>query len=100
MMEFTPIQPLWPSLTRPVQEVDQKTPVSSLFASVFQSAIDNVRETSRIKSHMEYQLATGQIDNPAEVSLAITKAEIASDLLVEIRNKALDVYNEMMRISL
>lgn len=99
-MEFTPIQPLWPSLTQPAPEVEKKTPVSSLFASVFQSAIDNVRETSQIKSHMEYQLATGQIDNPAEVSLAITKAEIASDLLVEMRNKVLDVYNELMRISL
>ena len=99
-MEFMPIQPLWSSLTQPVQEVDRKTPISSLFSSVFQSAIDNVRETGRIKAHMEYQLATGQIDNPAEVSLAITKAEIASDLLVEMRNKALDVYNELMRISL
>lgn len=98
-MEFTPIQPLWNSLTQPVQEVEQRTPVSSLFSSVFQSAIDNVRETSRIKSHMEYQLATGQIDNPAEVNLAITKAQIASDLLMEMRNKAIDVYNELMRIS-
>ena len=100
-MEFTPIQPLWESLTQPVQSVQPagRTPASSLFARVFQSAIDNVRETSRIKSHMEYQLATGQIDNPAEVSLAITKAEIASDLLMEMRNKAVDVYNELMRLS-
>lgn len=99
-MEFTPIQPLWNSLTQPVQEIEQRTPAGSLFAGVFQSAIDNVRETSRIKSHMEYQLATGQIDNPAEVSLAITKAEIATDLLMEMRNKVVDVYNELMRINL
>lgn len=99
-MEFTPIQPLWDSLTQPAREVERQTPVSSLFSSIFQSAVDNVRETSRIKSHMEYQLSTGQIDNPAEVSLAITKAEIATDLLMEMRNKAVDVYNELMRISL
>lgn len=100
MMEFTPIQPLWNSLTQPAREPERQTPVSSLFAGVFQSAIDNVRETSRIKSHMEYQLATGQIDNPAEVSLAITKAEIATDLLMEMRNKVVEAYNELMRISL
>lgn len=99
-MEFTPILPLWDSLTQPAQEAERGSPAGSLFASVFQSAIDNVRETSYIKSHMEYQLATGQIDNPAEVSLAITKAEIATDLLMEMRNKAVDVYNELMRISL
>lgn len=98
-MEFTPIQPLWSSLTQPSQEAGQ-TPASTLFASVFQSAVDNVRETSKVKSHLEYQLATGQIDNPAEVNLAITKAGVATDLLMEMRNKAVDAYNELMRISL
>ena len=100
-MEFTPIkpiQPLWESLSAQPAEGTRQS--GSLFASIFQSAIDNVRETSAVKTNMEYQLATGQIDNPAEVSLAITKAQVASDLLMEMRNKAVDTYNELMRISL
>lgn len=101
-MEFTPIrpiQPLWESISaQPAEETRQSG--ASLFASVFQSAIDNVKETSRVKSDLEYRLATGQIDNPAEVSLAITKAGVASDLLLEMRNKAVETYNELMRISL
>ena len=70
-MEFTPIQPLWSSLTQPAQETKQ-TPASSLFASVFQSAIDNVRQTNQAQVDLEYQLATGQIDNPALVTTIVT----------------------------
>jgi flagellar hook-basal body complex protein FliE len=102
VMEFTPmrpIQPLWESISaQPAERTWQSG--SALFASVFQSAIDNVRETNKVKTDLEYRLATGQIDNPTEVTLAITKAGAASDLLVEMRNKAVETYNELMRISM
>ena len=49
---------------------------------------------------LEYKLATGQIDNPADVTLAISKAATAAELLMQMRNKVLDAYNEIMRISL
>ena len=49
---------------------------------------------------LEYQLATGQIDNPALVTTAITKATTAVELLMQMRNHAVEAYNELMRISL
>lgn len=100
-MEFTPIQPvrpLWDSLSKP--EEAGREPAGTLFANVFQSAIDNVRQTSAVQANLEYELATGQIDNPAEVTLAASKASTAALLLMEMRNKAVDTYNEIMRISL
>jgi len=100
-VEFTPIQPiqpLWDSL-EPVQETAQ-APAGSLFADVFRQAIQNVRDTNAEQVDLEYQLATGQIDNPALVTTAITKATTAAELLMEMRNKAVDVYNELMRINL
>ena len=99
MMEFRPIEPLWDSLSQPAQPVRQN-PAGSLFASVFQSAIQNVRDTNAQQVNLEYQLATGQIDNPALVNTAIAKASTAAELLMQMRNKALDAYNELMRISL
>ena len=44
-------------------------------------------------------LATGQIDNPADVNIAASKASTAAMLLMEMRNKAVEAYNELMRIS-
>ena len=93
MMEFRPIEPLWDSLSQPAQPAGQN-PAGSLFASVFQSAIQNVRDTNA------QQVDTGQIDNPALVPTAASKASTAALLLMEMRNKAVDTYNELMRISL
>ena len=101
-MEFTPITPIEPLFkaagTQSGQSVESTG--ASLFASVFQSAIDNVRQTNAVQVDLEYKLATGQIDNPADVTLAAANATNAALLLMELRNKALDVYNELMRISL
>ena len=71
-----------------------------MFASVFQSAIDNVKQTDAQVVEKQYLMATGQLDNPAELTIAQTKSTIAVDLLVQLRNKALEAYNELNRISM
>lgn len=101
-MEFTPIrpiQPLFESLSAQPAQTAQD-PANSMFAGVFRQAIQNVRDTNAEQVNLEYQLATGQIDNPALLTTAITKASTAAELLMQMRNKAVDAYNELMRISL
>lgn len=101
-MEFAPIQPIQPLWgTMPAQPAEEtKGTAGSLFASVFQSAIDNVRQTNAKQVDLEYQLSTGQLDDPASLTLATSKATTAALLLMEMRNKAVDAYNELMRVSL
>ena len=70
------------------------------FGDIFRSAIENVRQTDAEKTQAQYLLATGQLDNPAALTIASTKNEIAVSLLVPLRNKALDAYSELTRISL
>ena len=102
MMEFTPIRPierLWDTAeTQTAQSVND--PAGSVFANIFRQAIQNVRDTNAEQVNLEYQLATGQIDNPALLTTAISKATTAAELLMQMRNQALDAYNELMRISL
>ena len=101
-MEFIPVSPIRPLIepaeTQSVQSA--RSVGSSLFASIFQSAIDGVRETNAVQVDLEYKLATGQLDNPAELTLAAAKAQNSALLLMTLRDKAMDVYNEMMRITL
>jgi len=70
------------------------------FTNIFQSAVDAVKETDREAVELEYLMSTGQLDNPAELSIALYKASSAVDLLVNLRNKAMDAYSELMRINL
>lgn len=94
------ISPLWNTLsTGEVSNQNNRTP-DVPFAQVFQSAIDNVRQTEDEKNKLEYLLATGQLDNPAELTIASTKAATAVELLVQLRTKALESYTELMRTAL
>lgn len=70
------------------------------FGSIFRSAIDYVKETDAEKNEAQYLLATGQLDNPAELTIASTKNLIAVDLLVQLRNRALEAYNDLKNITL
>ena len=95
--EITPLTPLWET-EKP--EASKETGFESMFGGIFKSAIDNVKETDAQKTQLQYLMATGQLDNPAALTLASSKYEMSVNLLVQLRNRAVEAYNEIMRISL
>ena len=101
-MDFQKISPLWE--TFPVRQTGTtesvKTAESSVFKDIFQSLVDNVRESEDEVAKKEYLLSTGQLDNPVELSVAMSKAEASLALFVQLRDKALNAYSEISRISL
>lgn len=70
------------------------------FEQIFRSAVDAVKEADAEKTQLQYLDATGQLDNPAQLMLAGSKYEMSVSLLTQLRNRALEAYNELMRISL
>lgn len=107
-MFITPIQP-W-SRIEPLEGFGtaEKTASSSsvrgtdgisAFRGIFVEAINNVKETEDNLAKNQYLLATGQIENPHTVGIAASEAQLSVDLLVALRTKALEAYNEIMRIS-
>ena len=98
---ITPIEQI--SAISGIQQPKAVEPVKTtqgLFGAVFQSAIDNVKETDLEVREAQYLLSTGQLDNPAVETIAMEKEYIALDLLIQLRNKALDAYSELTRISI
>lgn len=95
--EITPLTPLWETEE---PESTKAKGFENMFGGIFQSAIDNVKQTDAEKTQLQYLMATGQLDNPAELSLASSKYELSVSLLVQLRNRAVEAYNEIMRISL
>lgn len=72
----------------------------SAFGSLFRSLIQDVKDTDAEFVNAQYLLSTGQLDNPAAATIAATKYGISVDLLVQLRNKALDAYSELTRMSI
>ena len=97
---ITPIQP-WES----VGETDAASKVKgqdgvSAFKGIFSEAISNVKDTEETLAEEQYLLATGQTEDPHTVMIASSEAQLAVEMLVNLRNKALESYNEIMRITL
>lgn len=72
----------------------------SVFSDIFKNSIQDVADTQANLEQQQYLLATGQIDDAHTVPIAAAEAQLTVDLLVQLRNKALDSYNELMRINL
>lgn len=102
-MFITPIQP-WARIGQSAEAAETTSPARgrdgiSAFKGIFEEAINNVRETDDNLTKNQYLLATGQIEDPHTVNIAASQAQLAVDLLVSLRTKALEAYNEIMRIS-
>ena len=80
-------------------KTDPNTPAQPI-TDMFSTAVEAVRQTAADEEQLEYLMSTGQLDNPALLTIAAYKAGTAVDLLVQLRNRAVDAYNELMRISL
>ena len=61
-------------------------------------ATKDVNKTQVIADSKAVELSTGRNGNIHETMLAATQAEISLNLIVQIRNKALEAYNEIMRM--
>lgn len=73
---------------------------SQNFQNIFSNLIDNVVQAEEKKVETQYLLNTGQLDDAHTLTIDGTKAQLSVDLLVQLRNKAMDSYNELMRINL
>ena len=93
-MNMQRISPLWETFpSQEVQPAAGKKSGSSVFGDIFQSLVDNVRESEDQVAKTEYLLSTGQLDNPAQLSLALYQAETSMALFVQLREKALSAYS-------
>ena len=70
------------------------------FSSIFRESIENVKTTDAELQKQQYLLATGKLDDPHSVPIAAAKAQMSVDMLVQLRNKTVEAYNETMRINL
>ncbi len=94
---ITPIQPM-----KRLAEVQDNKAVKGAeggFQNIFQETISEVVNTQKELESQQYLLATGQLEDGHTLSIAAAKASLSVDLLVQLRNKAVESYNEIMRMS-
>ena len=70
----------------------------SAFKSISRKQSTRKRDGPELAKN-QYLLATGQIEDPHTVGIAASHAQLSVDLLAALRTKALEAYNEIMRLS-
>ena len=60
--------------------------------------ITDVNHDQKISEEMATDLVSGKKENIHETMLATTKADLSFKMMVQVRNKVLEAYNEIMRM--
>jgi len=68
------------------------------FEKTLKDAIEKVNDLQLKADKAAQDLAAGRTDNIAEVMIAAEKADIALRLMMQVRNKMIESYQEVMKI--
>ena len=75
-------------------------PQKASFLDIFKGMVTNVIETNKQVDQDAIDLMLGNIDDLATVQANITKANIAVDLLVSVKNEVISTYNSIINMQI
>ena len=70
------------------------------FGDVLRQAVAHVEQDQQGAADAAARLVTGQVQDVAEVMIASQRANLSLGLALQVRNKVLDAYQEIMRMPL
>jgi flagellar hook-basal body complex protein FliE len=74
------------------------TSTATDFASVLNGGLEKLQATQDKADGLAVKAATGSLTDVHDYMIASTEASLATQLTVAVRNKALDAFNEIMRM--
>ncbi|MEG6565986.1 flagellar hook-basal body complex protein FliE [Thermoanaerobacterium saccharolyticum] len=74
------------------------TTSNTSFGDILKTAISDVNNLQLKAQQDDQMLVTGDINDIHNVMIDATKADIALELTIQIKNKILDAYQEIMRM--
>ncbi|OJV64697.1 MAG: flagellar hook-basal body complex protein FliE [Clostridiales bacterium 38-18] len=70
------------------------------FSDILAQSLQKVSDDQVYAEQMDNMFALGITDNISDVTIAAMKADLSINLAVEVTNKVLSAYNEIMRLQL
>ncbi|MDE3075341.1 MAG: flagellar hook-basal body complex protein FliE [Chloroflexota bacterium] len=90
--------PFQPTATAAVPVKD--TPAAATFGQFLKDAVSNYNQVQGQADNMIQRLATGDKVDIHDVTLAIQKATITNQLAIQVRNRLVEAYQEVMRMQM
>lgn len=93
-----PIQGIQLPLLENATKVSEVTGAENNFASMLNGIVSDVQTQEKIADNSVQQLHAGGAKNIHEAMIAMEQADISIRFMVQARNKALEAYQEIMRM--
>jgi flagellar hook-basal body complex protein FliE len=85
-----------------VGQVDRVSPTDRVtapgFADMFEKFVKGVDQKKKVSAQQTQDLILGRSDNIHEAVVKSEEAKVAFNLMIEVRNKLVDSYKELMRM--
>ncbi len=78
---------------------DDSAPVGQSFGQMLQNAIGEVNQSQVHAADLSSRFAAGEPIDVHQVMIAAQEASVALNLAIQVRNKLVDGYQELMRVS-
>ena len=89
----------WNAVGKNDETTGAKNGTKSVFQSVLEDTVQNVYDTQKDVEQKQYLLATGQLEDAHSLPIAQAKAELSLEVMISLRNKAMEAYNEILKMS-
>ena len=96
-MNVAPLQMIMPAEVKVAGE-KQQTAEGNSFGEVLTKALDDVNRAQLKADDTTKKFLTGEIQDVHQVTIVAEQARIMMQLAVEIRNKAVEAYQELSRM--
>jgi len=80
------------------EESTSRAGSDSIFTSVFEKTVSGINQDINTAHKNAENMSAGQPVDIAQTMISITKADITFRMLLQVRNKALSAYEEIMRL--
>ena len=99
-MTVAPIPPMNP--ITPVIGTTGTAPTNATtgegFGNAVGSALDNLADANAKVDQLAVQAATGDLTAVHDLTVAVTEAQLLTELTVEVRNRAIESFNDIMHM--
>lgn len=92
------LAPLGTSNARPPGPPAGAQGVGAQFADLVSGALQRLDASHAAVDDLSVRAATGDIDAVHHLTIAITEAQLLTQLTVEVRNRAIESFNDIMRM--
>ena len=81
-------------------KINSKKENENIFSNYFKTALDKVNDLQNDSQKYKDMISTGNIDNIHEAMIAGEKASVALQFTINVQNKVIEAYKEIMRLQI